>query len=44
MRNATDLEQNVAYFREAIPAAFWQELKHEGLLASQAPTTLDEIS
>jgi D-threo-aldose 1-dehydrogenase len=38
MRNATDLTGNVAYFRHAIPPAFWQELKHEGLLFSDAPT------
>ena len=38
MRNATDLDQNVAYFRYPIPPALWEELKHEGLLAPEAPT------
>jgi D-threo-aldose 1-dehydrogenase len=41
MRNATDLDQNVAYFRHAIPPALWEELKHEGLLAPEAPTAVD---
>jgi D-threo-aldose 1-dehydrogenase len=29
--------RNVAAFRHAIPAAFWSELKHEGLLRMDAP-------
>jgi D-threo-aldose 1-dehydrogenase len=29
--------RNVAAFRHAIPAAFWAELKHEGLLRMDAP-------
>jgi D-threo-aldose 1-dehydrogenase len=29
--------RNVAAFRHAIPAAFWDELKHEGLLRADAP-------
>jgi len=29
--------RNVAAFRFAIPAAFWAELKHEGLLRADAP-------
>ncbi|MGA3402533.1 MAG: aldo/keto reductase [Acetobacteraceae bacterium] len=29
--------RNVAAFRHAIPAAFWAELKHEGLLRADAP-------
>lgn len=38
MRNATDLQQNAAYFRHGIPSALWEELKHEGLIARAAPT------
>jgi len=38
MRNATDLQQNAAYFRHGIPPALWEELKHEGLIARAAPT------
>jgi D-threo-aldose 1-dehydrogenase len=30
--------QNVAAFRHAIPAAFWEELKQAGLLRADAPT------
>jgi D-threo-aldose 1-dehydrogenase len=29
--------RNVAAFRHAIPADFWAELKHEGLLRPDAP-------
>ena len=29
--------RNVAAFRHAIPADFWSELKHEGLLRPDAP-------
>jgi D-threo-aldose 1-dehydrogenase len=29
--------RNVAAFRHAIPAEFWAELKHEGLLRADAP-------
>lgn len=32
------VERNVAAFRHAIPAEFWAELKHEGLLRADAPT------
>lgn len=39
MRNATDVSENAAYFRHAIPPALWEELKREGLLAQEAPTT-----
>ena len=38
MRDANDLTQNVAYFAQRIEADFWRELKHEGLLAQDAPT------
>ena len=31
------VQRNVAAFRHAIPAAFWAELKHEGLLRADAP-------
>lgn len=37
-RNPAELQENAALFRAAIPAAFWAELKREGLLAAQAPT------
>jgi len=29
--------RNVAAFRQEIPADFWAELKHEGLLRGDAP-------
>jgi D-threo-aldose 1-dehydrogenase len=38
MRNVTEVAQNLAHVRAAIPAAFWQALKHEGLIAATAPT------
>ena len=31
------VDRNVAAFRHAIPADFWAELKHEGLLRADAP-------
>jgi D-threo-aldose 1-dehydrogenase len=31
------VERNVTAFRHAIPAEFWGELKHEGLLRADAP-------
>ena len=31
------VERNVAAFRHPIPADLWAELKHEGLLHSEAP-------
>jgi D-threo-aldose 1-dehydrogenase len=40
MRNATDIVENVAYFRHPIPAQFWQELKAHRLIADAAPTSL----
>jgi D-threo-aldose 1-dehydrogenase len=36
-RNAAQVERNVEVFRVAIPGAMWDELKHEGLLRSDAP-------
>jgi len=36
--SAARVEQTVALWREAIPAAFWQQLKDEGLLDPDAPT------
>ncbi|HEY4253184.1 MAG TPA: aldo/keto reductase [Roseomonas sp.] len=33
----TELEQNLAHLRQPIPAALWQELKAEGLIAAAAP-------
>jgi hypothetical protein len=29
--------QNIAHCRRPIPSEFWQELKHEGLIAITAP-------
>jgi len=37
MRNAAEAEANLAHCRAPIPAAFWEELKHEGLVAARAP-------
>lgn len=37
-RTAEQLEQNLAWFSHPIPPAFWQQLKHEGLLREDAPT------
>lgn len=36
-RNATQVERNLEVFRVTIPAALWEELKHEGLLRADAP-------
>ena len=37
MRNQDEVAQNIAHCRRPIPPAFWQELKHEGLIAGAAP-------
>ncbi|HEX8012735.1 MAG TPA: aldo/keto reductase [Casimicrobiaceae bacterium] len=37
MRSAAEAETNVANCRAEIPPAFWDELKHERLLAAEAP-------
>ena len=37
MRDRAEAVANLAHVRAAIPAAFWAELKHEGLIASAAP-------
>ncbi|HUH94964.1 MAG TPA: aldo/keto reductase [Casimicrobiaceae bacterium] len=37
MRNAAEAQANLAHCGAAIPAAFWDELKHEGLIAVDAP-------
>ena len=37
-RNAAQAKQNHASMRQDIPAAFWAEMKHEGLIAEDAPT------
>jgi D-threo-aldose 1-dehydrogenase len=37
MRNAEEAAINMAHCHAVIPAAFWDELKHEGLIHSQAP-------
>jgi D-threo-aldose 1-dehydrogenase len=36
-RNASQVERNLEVFRVSIPAAMWEELKHEGLLRADAP-------
>jgi len=37
-RTVDQMEQNIAWVTHPIPAAFWQELKQEGLLRQDAPT------
>jgi D-threo-aldose 1-dehydrogenase len=37
MRSAREVTENIAHCRAPIPEAFWQELKHEGLIAEAAP-------
>ncbi len=37
-RTVEQLEQNLTWFSHPIPADFWAELKHEGLLRPDAPT------
>ena len=37
MRSAREVTDNVAHCRARIPDAFWQELKHEQLIAEHAP-------
>ncbi|MFC7554411.1 aldo/keto reductase [Pseudoroseomonas wenyumeiae] len=37
-KNPQRVHQNMALMRQAIPAAFWQELKQEGILPEKAPT------
>jgi D-threo-aldose 1-dehydrogenase len=37
MRSASEARANLAHCRAAIPHAFWDELKHEGLIARHAP-------
>ena len=37
MRRASEADANLAHCRAPIPAAFWEELKHEGLIAAEAP-------
>jgi D-threo-aldose 1-dehydrogenase len=37
MRNGSEADTNVAHCRAVIPLAFWDELKHEHLLAAEAP-------
>jgi D-threo-aldose 1-dehydrogenase len=36
-RNTDEFRANLALLRQPIPAALWQELRHEGLLHPQAP-------
>ena len=37
-RSVEELDQNLAFMRQPIPADLWQELKSEGLLPMEAPT------
>ncbi len=37
MRSAREVNANLAHCRAPIPRAFWDELKHEGLVSAQAP-------
>jgi hypothetical protein len=37
MRSAAEVDANLAHVAAAIPSAFWDELKHEGLVAAHAP-------
>ena len=37
-RSAAQFDESLAMFELEIPPAMWQELKHEGLLAEEAPT------
>ena len=37
MRSAREVTDNLAHCRASIPPAFWDELKHEQLIASSAP-------
>jgi D-threo-aldose 1-dehydrogenase len=37
MRRVDEARANLAHLRAPIPAAFWQELRHEGLIAAHAP-------
>jgi D-threo-aldose 1-dehydrogenase len=42
MRNAGEVRANVAHCRAAIPRAFWDELRHEGLIAQHAPIPIGD--
>ena len=37
MRNAREVDANLAHCRAAVPADLWAELKQEGLIAAGAP-------
>ena len=37
MASAQEAAANLAHCRASIPAAFWQELRHEGLIPAAAP-------
>jgi D-threo-aldose 1-dehydrogenase len=37
-RSPAEVEENLAIFSASVPADFWAELKHEGLLRADAPT------
>ncbi|HVE50578.1 MAG TPA: aldo/keto reductase [Casimicrobiaceae bacterium] len=37
MKTSAEVQANVAHMRSSIPAAFWEELKRERLIAAHAP-------
>jgi hypothetical protein len=37
MRSAAEAQANITHCRASIPRAFWDELKHERLIAESAP-------
>src|SRR5918995_1053486 len=43
-RAPAEVEQNLAIFAPDVPADFWAELKHEGLLREDAPTPNRHVS
>jgi D-threo-aldose 1-dehydrogenase len=42
MRSAAEVEANLAHCRTRIPDAFWEELKHERLIARAAPVPRED--
>ena len=42
IRSAAEAHANVAHCRASIPRAFWDELKHEALIAAQAPVPAED--
>ncbi len=42
MGNPYEAAQNLAHCRASIPGAFWDEMKHEGLIAASAPVPVSQ--